>query len=340
MTKTSKRLTGGSTIGEWLAHPEGGAALRELLDQQGGVDAASLTPVRNLPLRQLVELSQGALQDDVVDELVRHVNGGSLPPDDESAGWRERATPGRFAGQTIIVTGAASGIGRATASRVVREGGRVIAADVVHDKLDELAAELDSDSIVPVTGDITSADDVDRIVAAAGSRIDGLANVAGVVDDFSAIHEISDETWQRVFAVNVDGTFRVTRAVVPTMLEAGSGAIVNIASEAALRGSAAGVAYTASKHAVVGMTKKSAVMYGPNGIRVNAVAPGGVATGIAGGGGDSAEFGSARAGEFLRLIPPVATAQHLAASVTFLLSDDAVNISGAILPSDGGWSAQ
>nr|WP_284742481.1 SDR family oxidoreductase [Amycolatopsis sp. RTGN1] len=99
------------------------------------------------------------------------------------------------------------------------------------------------------------------------------------------------------------------------------------------------MAYTASKHAVVGMTRSCAVMYGPHGIRVNAVAPGGVATGIAQGAAPS-EFGQGRLREFLRLIPPIATAEQLAASITFLLSDDGVNINGAVLPSDGGWSAQ
>ena len=150
---------------------------------------------------------------------------------------------------------------------------------------------------------------------------------------------MSDELWRRVFAVNVDGTFRLIRAVVPAMLEAGSGAIVNVASEAALRGSAAGIAYTASKHAVVGITRSCAFMYGPHGIRVNAVAPGGVATGM-GLPAQPSEFGQDRVGEFLGLIPPIATAEQLAASITFLLADDGVNVNGALLPSDGGWSVQ
>src|SRR5690606_19216557 len=114
----------------------------------------------------------------------------------------------------------------------------------------------------------------------------------------------------------------------------------NIASEAALRGNAAGAAYTASKHAVVGLTKNTAFMYGHRGIRVNAVAPGGVATGIAAGGGPVSEWGRERTAPFLRSIPPIATAAQLAASITFLLSDDGVNVNGAILPSDGGWSVQ
>jgi NAD(P)-dependent dehydrogenase (short-subunit alcohol dehydrogenase family) len=139
--------------------------------------------------------------------------------------------------------------------------------------------------------------------------------------------------------VNVDGTFRLIRAVVPAMLEAGSGAIVNVASEAALRGSAAGIAYTASKHAVVGITRSCAFMYGPHGIRVNAVAPGGVATGMALP-AEPSEFGQGRVREFLGLIPPIATAEQLAASITFLLADDGVNVNGALLPSDGGWSVQ
>jgi NAD(P)-dependent dehydrogenase (short-subunit alcohol dehydrogenase family) len=138
--------------------------------------------------------------------------------------------------------------------------------------------------------------------------------------------------------VNVEGTFRLSRAVLPRMLEAGAGSIVNITSEAGLRGSAAGAAYTTSKHAVVGLTRSSAFMYGPNGIRVNAIAPGGVATGIAMHFGS--EFGMQRLGPALALIPPPATAAQIAASITFLLSDDGTNINGAILPSDNGWSVQ
>jgi NAD(P)-dependent dehydrogenase (short-subunit alcohol dehydrogenase family) len=142
--------------------------------------------------------------------------------------------------------------------------------------------------------------------------------------------------WKRVFAINVDGTMKLMRAVVPGMLERQSGSIVNVASEAALRGSAAGVAYTASKHAVVGLTKSSAYMYGPSGIRVNAVAPGPTITNI------EATFASALGAERVRagmvLLPDAVEADALAASITFLLSDDGVNVNGQVLASDGGWS--
>ncbi|GAA4942789.1 SDR family NAD(P)-dependent oxidoreductase [Actinoplanes utahensis] len=336
MANPSKPLTANSTIGDWLDHPEGGPALGELL-AAGGADPSMLAPIRTLPLRQMVELSQGKMPQAVVDELVLRVNGGVAPADSAESGWTEKITAGRFSGKTVIVTGAASGIGRATASRIVREGGRVIGVDITAEKLEQAEADL-GDSFVAVAADITSADDIARIVAAAGDRIDGLANIAGVVDDFSPAHETSDAVWEKVFAVNVDGVFRLTRAVVPAMLSAGRGAIVNVASEAALRGNAAGVAYTASKHAVVGITKNTAFMYGQSGIRTNAVAPGGVATGMAP--VDQSEFGRSRTGPFLQLIPGVALAEHLAASITFLLSDDGVNLNGVVLPSDGGWSVQ
>lgn len=176
-------------------------------------------------------------------------------------------------------------------------------------------------------------------MAAAGDRIDGLANVAGINDDFSPLGETSDAIWDRVIAVNVTGTFKLTRAVLPAMQAAGRGSVVNVSSEAALRGSASGNAYTTSKHAVVGMTKSAAFMYGPQGIRVNTVAPGGVATGIPPA-GDVSVAGMARLSPFHALIPGVATAEMLAASITFLLSDDGVNINGATLASDGGWVAQ
>ncbi len=238
----------------------------------------------------------------------------------------------------MIVTGAGSGIGRATASRIAREGGTVVAVDIAKERVDELAASMPELPIIPIVGDITKEEDVAAIVAAAGGRIDGLANVAGIMDDMTPLHEVSDAVWERVFAVNVDGMFRLTRAVIPVMLAGGGGSIVNVASEAALRGSAAGLAYTASKHAVVGITKSTAFMYAPKNIRVNAVAPGPVATNIqstnAGG------YGPERIADHMANLPPIAFPPQLAASITFLLSDDGTNVSGVILPSDGAWSVQ
>lgn len=353
MARKDKALTASSSVGEWLKHPVGGPLLRDML-AQGGQDASVLRPVRLFSLQRLVAMSQGMLTQETVDDLVARANSGELPvgvaadePDEtdtddqdedvEPEPWVERVVGGRFEGRTVIVTGAGSGIGRATASRIAREGGRVVAVDIAEDRLQALVAEHAGAAIVAVTADITNEDDVARIVAAAGDRIDGLANIAGIADDMTPLHEVSDAVWERIFAVNVDGTFRLTRAVLPTMLAAGRGSIVNIASEAGLRGSAAGLAYTASKHAIVGITKSSAFMYGPKGIRVNAVAPGPVATGI------EASFASAhgqrRISAAMTVMPDIAEAAQLAASITFLLSDDGTNVSGAILPSDGGWSA-
>lgn len=254
------------------------------------------------------------------------------------ASWQESITAGRFAGKTVIVTGAGSGIGLATALRIAKEGGRVIAADISPERLDALAAVNSGLDVIPVAGDISDEDTIAAVVAAAGGRVDALANVAGIMDHFAPIHEVDDATWDSVFRVNVTALMRLTRAVVPLMLEAGSGSVVNVASEAGLRGSAAGAAYTASKHAVVGLTKNSSVMYGPLGLRFNAVAPGATITNI------EATWGSQLAAERLgplmgANIPAPATAAQLAASITFLLSDDGTNVNGAILASDGGWSA-
>lgn len=251
--------------------------------------------------------------------------------------WRESITPERFAGKTVIVTGAASGIGRATASRVAREGGRVIAVDLVTEGIESLASELGAAAITTVRADLSKPGDIDAIVEAAGDSIDGLANVAGIMDRFQPLHEVGDELWDQVFAVNLTGLMRLSRAVLPSMLAAQRGSIVNISSEAGLRGGAAGAAYTASKHAVVGLTKSCAFMYWPKGVRVNAVAPGPTLTGMQA--NFESDMGRERLASAMGAIPKLATAEALAASISFLLSDDAVNISGAILPSDGGWNA-
>ena len=301
-------------------------------------------------------MSRGAFTQDMLDDLVRRAAAGDVPgarsaqspPADEPSRpmptavplreWTERIDQGRFTGQTVIVTGAGSGIGRATASRVAREGGRVIAVDVSQERLDEFVAEHAGADIVALTADITDDAGVARIIEAAGDTIDALANIAGIMDDMTPVGDVTDAVWERVMRVNVTGTMKLMRAVIPAMLAQGGGSIVNTASEAALRGSAAGAAYTASKHAVVGLTKSSAFMYGPSGIRVNAVAPGPTITNI------EATFGSPLGAER----DPVRHVDHarrrsrptrLAASITFLLSDDGVNVNGIVLASDGGWSA-
>jgi NAD(P)-dependent dehydrogenase (short-subunit alcohol dehydrogenase family) len=353
-------LTADSSIAAWLEDPVGNAILTDML-AKGGQSPEVFKPIKRLAIKRLVKMSRGAFTQEMLDDLVRRAAAGDVPsgaadpgsvPMSTTAGgaaesapaaavplreWTERIDQGRFTGQTVIVTGAGSGIGRATASRIAREGGRVIAVDVSQERLEEFATAHGGADIVTLTADITDDAGVARIVEAAGGTIDGLANIAGIMDDMTPVGDVSDAVWERVFRVNVTGTMKLMRAVIPAMLAQGGGSIVNTASEAALRGSAAGAAYTASKHAVAGLTKSSAFMYGPSGIRVNAVAPGPTITNI------EASFGSPLGAERVQLamavMPDPVEADALAASITFLLSDDGVNVNGVVLASDGGWSA-
>jgi NAD(P)-dependent dehydrogenase (short-subunit alcohol dehydrogenase family) len=349
-----KLLSGDSTVKEWLDHPVGGALFRDML-KLGGQDVKALRPVHRMALKRLVAMSRGQFTPAMLDDMVQRANADGAPagvtssaaaPTDvapepsapELPEWQEVITPHRFKGKTVIVTGAGSGIGRATASRVAREGGRVIAVDIAQARLDDFKSSLPDADITIVTADITDDAGVRKIVEAAGETVDALANVAGVMDNMTPLHEMSDEVWNRVMAVNVLGMMKLSRAVLPKMLAMNRGSIVNVGSEASLRGSAAGAAYTASKHAVVGLSKSMAFMYGPSGLRTNVVAPGGVATNI------EARFESAlgeeRVNSALANMPLPVNGDALAASITFLLSDDGVNINGAVLPSDGGWSVQ
>jgi len=160
---TNLVLTANSTIGEWLDGPVGGELVRGLL-ARSGTTPETLAPIKGLPLQQLVALSQGQLRQSLIDRLVLDANDGVMPTEDENTGWKEQVTAGRFTGKTVIVTGAASGIGRATASRIAREGGRVIAVDVSADRLRDFAASLPDADIITVSGDITSQESVDAII--------------------------------------------------------------------------------------------------------------------------------------------------------------------------------
>ncbi|ANJ10708.1 SDR family NAD(P)-dependent oxidoreductase [Streptomyces parvulus] len=246
-------------------------------------------------------------------------------------------------GRSVIVTGAGSGIGRAAALAFAAQGDRVVVADLNADGAGAVVEEIEraGGTAVAVTGDLSEQGVVDTVTATAVERFGGvqvLVNNAGIMDSMSAPADVTDAEWARVLRVNLTAPFLLTRAVLPHMLTAGRGAIVNTASEAALRGSAAGAAYTASKHGVVGLTKSLAVMYRRSGIRANAICPGGTATAI-GVEADRSAHGPAAIGPHFVNLGRVSQPEEQAAAILFLASDAASNINGAILPVDDGWSA-
>lgn len=246
-------------------------------------------------------------------------------------------------GRSVIVTGAGSGIGRAAALAFAAQGDRIVVADLNADGAAAVVQEIEEagGTAVAVVGDLSERAVVDEVTRTAVDRfggVDVLVNNAGIMDRMSALADVTDAEWERVLRVNLTAPFLLTRAVLPHMLAAGRGAIVNTASEAGLRGSAAGAAYTASKHGVVGLTKNLAAMYRGQGIRANAIAPGGTLTGIVVD-ADQTAHGPATLGPYFVNVGRLARPEEQAAAIVFLASDAASNINGAVLPVDDGWAA-
>lgn len=250
----------------------------------------------------------------------------------------------RHEGHVALVSGAASGIGRATALRLAAEGARVVGFDLHEDALDDTAkaaADL-GHTIHLVHGDVTDRATVDHIVGQAiveFGRIDLLANVAGILDRFLPAHEVDDDTWHRVMAVNVTGPMLLCRAVLPHMRHQHGGSIVNVGSAASLRGGTAGVAYTASKHALLGLTRSIAWTYGPERVRCNIVLPGGVDTNIGSSAVPSSEFGLRRLAPIHETAVRMAQPDEVATLISWLGCHEASNVNGAVVTADAGWSA-
>jgi NAD(P)-dependent dehydrogenase (short-subunit alcohol dehydrogenase family) len=250
---------------------------------------------------------------------------------------------GNFSDRVAIVTGGGSGIGRAVCTQLASEGAHVVVADLREDRTHEVVAEIlaAGGSASAAVGDLSDQSVVTRVVAetvASQQRIDVLVANAGIMDDMSGPEEVSDEMWERVIRVNLTAPFLLTRAVAPHMLAHARGSIVYTASEAGMRGSAAGTAYTVSKHGVIGLMRSGAVLYRNRGVRVNAVAPGGTMTNLEVNLNAQSE-GLKVIGAYSGNVGRIAEASEVAAAIVFLASDAASNVSGALLASDGGWVA-
>lgn len=248
----------------------------------------------------------------------------------------------RFDGKTAIVTGAGSGIGRATAIRLATEGAAVACLDVASESVEETVEALGilGAKAAAYRCDVTSPADVERTVANVDSdlgRPNVLCNVAGI-GTFAHTVDMPVATWDRIIAVNLSGTFFMTRAVLPHMLHPHGGSIVNVASTSGLIGSAYSAAYSASKGGVVMLTKALAVEYAGRGVRVNAVAPGGVDTPLI------AKFELPEGADpkhLTRIMSRMGfcTPEQVAAAIAFLASDESSYTTGAVLAVDGGITA-
>jgi NAD(P)-dependent dehydrogenase (short-subunit alcohol dehydrogenase family) len=248
--------------------------------------------------------------------------------------------------KVAIVTGAASGLGKAITLLYTAEGAKVVAADINEKTLNELKTEIErkGGTITAVVTNTANADDIENMVkqaVKAYGTVDILVNNAGIMDDFSPVGDVKDELWDRVMAVNLNGPYKAMRAVLKIMLEKKYGVIVNIASIGGLQGARAGVAYTASKHAIIGLTKNTGYIYARSGIRCNAIAPGAMDTNI----GTAIDYTklstlvNERIMPGMSLNPRFSNPSEVANIALFLASDDASFINGAVIVADGGWTA-
>jgi len=246
-----------------------------------------------------------------------------------------------FKGKTVFITGAASGIGRAQAIAFMENGANVFGFDLDEVGLLHLKKQHGSRFSFQA-GSVSNNDEVKQAVKQALSTfgsIDILLNTAGVLDGYAKTLETDEDLWNHIMDTNVKGTYFVTNAVLPHMLQRKSGVIVNMASIAGLVAGGGGAAYTASKHAIIGYTKQTDYDYCREGIRVNAIAPGAIQTPM-----NKADFeGDGKMAKWVAEETPAgrwAQPDEVAGLTLYLASRASDYIHGTVIPMDGGWIAR
>jgi 3-oxoacyl-[acyl-carrier protein] reductase len=249
---------------------------------------------------------------------------------------------GRLDGKVALITGAGSGIGRASAERFAAEGAQVVVVDLKGAEETVAAIEAAGGEALALRTDVA---DEDAVAAMAGvaldqfGKVDVLMNNAGVLDDYLPAADTPTEVWRRVLGVNIDAQFFTSRALLPQMVERGDGAIINVASTAGLNGGNGGAAYTTSKHAVIGFTRQLCFDYARKGIRCNVICPGAVETGMTKeifASPDAAVMEAVESAPIGRWAQP----DELANAALFLASDEASFVNGAVYVVDGGFDSK
>ena len=250
----------------------------------------------------------------------------------------------KLQGKSVVVTGASSGMGKAIVELFAKEGANIIAVARRKERLDALAESLKNEpgTVIPFKGDISKEADNIAAIDEADKRfgkLDILINNAGVMDDMSPIGDVTDEMIERVFSTNLYGPIYAMRKAVKVFQEQGTGGnIVSVASLGGMR-TVAGAIYGASKAAIISLTKNTAFMYMDQGIRVNAIAPGGIQSEIATSMGMPNMNGYSRVQKVLAAAPAPGETSQIAKAALFLASDDSSYVNGDILLVDGGWAA-
>jgi NAD(P)-dependent dehydrogenase (short-subunit alcohol dehydrogenase family) len=249
---------------------------------------------------------------------------------------------GRLTGRVVLVTGAGSGIGRASARVIAREGAKVVVSDVNAASGAETVTMIERDEGEArfLACDVSRGDQVKRLiegVVTAHGKLDGALNNAGVGSPMAMLADFTEEEWDRVVTINLKGVWLCMKEEIRQMLRQGGGVIVNISSVAGLTGFTGEAPYSAAKHGVVGLTKVAALEYATQGIRVNAVCPGAIDTPIL----DALEGKVSR--KDLAAMEPVGRLgrpEEIGEAVAWLLSDASSFVTGAAIPVDGGWVAR